>query len=458
MATLWEKNSVTPSNSAAEDLNSSMRIDSRLHKEYILGSIAHVEMLAKRGIILGADAETISNEMFGILRDIKSGYLKLDNHAEDIHSFVEKELTRRVGDAGKKLHTARSRNDQCALDLRMALRTELDETVDLIKCLITACTEQAEAHLDTLMPGYTHMQRAQPISFAHHMMAYSMMLVRDIERLHDCRKRMNYCPLGSGALAGTTYPIDRVISAQKLGFDGVCMNSMDAVADRDHVIEFASALSVVMMHLSRMSEDIMLWTSAEWQFARLDDAFTTSSSMMPQKRNPVIAELIRGKTGRVYGSLTALLTMMKGLPLSYNKDMQEDKESVFEAVDVVKACLRAFAPMIATMQVNKEQMRQAAEQGFINATDCADYLVRAGVPFRTAFEVTSEIIRYCEANGKRLETLTLEEYQQFAPQFKEDVYDAISLDACIKRRTSQGGTAPECVKEQIVYVQEQLQK
>ncbi len=438
------------------DFNSSISFDARMYKQDIEGSIAHATMLGECGIIPSEESLKIIEGLKRILADIQSGKLEFDPTAEDIHMFNEAELTARIGDAGKRLHTARSRNDQVALDLRMYLKTEIKEIEKLVKELIATLTGLAEKNLTTVMPGYTHLQRAQPITFAHHLMAYAQMLLRDLGRLEDTYKRTNIMPLGSGALASTTYPINRQRVCDLLGFDEITQNSLDGVSDRDFCIELASAISILMMHLSRFSEEIVLWCSWEFKFIELDDAYATGSSIMPQKKNPDITELIRGKTGRVYGDLTTLLTMMKGLSLAYNKDMQEDKEAVFDAVDTVKLCLSTFIPMIETMKVIPENMRNAAAKGFINATDCADYLVKKGLPFRDAYKITGTLVHTCIEKDLTLETLPLEEYRALCDTFEEDVYDAISLETCVMQRKAAGGPAPETVKAQIEYVRDKL--
>lgn len=439
------------------DFNSSIRFDKRMYRQDIEGSIAHATMLGIQGIIEVSEADAIIEGLKGILSDIESEKLLFDPNAEDIHMFVEAELTKRIGDAGKRLHTARSRNDQVALDIRMYLKTQVKEIRDYVTKLIEVLALIAEKNKDTVMPGYTHLQRAQPVTFAHHMMAYAMMLLRDIERLDDTYKRMNRMPLGSCALAGTTYNIDRQKVCDLLSFDEVCMNSLDGVSDRDFCIEFASAISILMMHLSRFSEEIIMWCSWEFKFIELDDAFATGSSIMPQKKNPDVTELIRGKTGRVYGDLTTLLTMMKGLPLAYNKDMQEDKEAIFDAVDTVKLCLKTFIPMLSTMTLYKDNMRKAAAKGFINATDCADYLVKKGMPFRDAYKITGRLVAICIEKGTTLENLPLKEYNKLSEKFTEDVYQAISLDTCVNTRNSLGGPSPLAVDKQIEYVRKHLQ-
>lgn len=438
------------------DFNSSISFDARMYKQDIEGSIAHATMLGECGIIPMEESRKIIEGLKGILADIQSGKLEFDPTAEDIHMFNEAELTSRIGDAGKRLHTARSRNDQVALDLRMYLKVEIKEIEKLVKELIETLTALAEKNLTTVMPGYTHLQRAQPITFAHHLMAYAQMLLRDLGRLEDTYKRTNIMPLGSGALASTTYPINRQRVCDLLGFDEITQNSLDGVSDRDFCIELASAISILMMHLSRFSEEIVLWCSWEFKFIELDDAYATGSSIMPQKKNPDITELIRGKTGRVYGDLTTLLTMMKGLSLAYNKDMQEDKEAIFDAIDTVKLCLSTFIPMIETMKVIPENMRNAAAKGFINATDCADYLVKKGLPFRDAYKITGTLVHTCIEKGLTLETLPLEEYKALCDTFEEDVYDAISLETCVMQRKAAGGPAPESVKAQIEYVKAKL--
>ncbi|MCR5021580.1 argininosuccinate lyase [Ruminococcus sp.] len=438
------------------DFNSSISFDHRMYKQDIEGSMAHATMLGECGIIDIEESKKIVEGLKGILADIDSGKLEFDPTAEDVHMFVEAELTSRLGDTGKRLHTARSRNDQVALDIRMNLKVEADEIIALVKELEQTILNMAEKHLTTVMPGYTHMQRAQPITFAHHLMAYANMLLRDLGRLEDCKKRLNIMPLGSGALASTTYPINRQRVCDILGFDEITQNSLDGVSDRDFCIELASAISMLMMHLSRFSEEIILWCSWEFKFVELDDAYATGSSIMPQKKNPDVTELIRGKTGRVYGDLNTLLVMMKGTPLAYNKDMQEDKEAIFDAVDTVKLCLKIFIPMLDTMTVLKDNMRNAAARGFINATDCADYLVKKGMPFRDAYKITGTLVHTCIELGCTLETLPMEEYKKLTDTFDNDVYDAISLDTCVMQRKAAGGPAPESVKAQIAYVRERL--
>ena len=433
----------------ADDFNSSIHFDARMYRQDIQGSMAHATMLAACGILTNEERDTILDGLQSILEDLESGKLEIDPNAEDIHMFVEAVLTARIGDAGKRLHTARSRNDQVALDIRMYLRDEIAEIKKQIRELLEAICEQAEKNRDAIMPGYTHLQRAQPITMAHQLLAYAMMLKRDMGRLTDCAARMNYSPLGSCALAGTTYPTNRRMVADALGFSGVTENSLDGVSDRDFCVELLSALSLIMMHLSRFSEEIILWSSWEFRFVELDDAYTTGSSIMPQKKNSDMAELVRGKTGRVYGDLMGTLTMLKGLPLAYNKDMQEDKESVFDAVDTVKMCLAVFAPMIRTMRVKKESLYAAAQKGFLNATDLADYLTKKGMPFRTAYKAVGQLVGKCVAEGKTLESLTIEEYRAVSELFAEDLYEEISLETRVRKRISEGGTGYASVEAQI---------
>ena len=434
------------------DFNSSIQFDARMSKEDIMGSIAHATMLGDCGIISQKDVSAIVAGLEGILEDAEQGKVEFTPDNEDIHMNVEALLTKRIGDAGKRLHTARSRNDQVAVDLRLYLRHEIKEIKNMVLNFQQVLCEQAKKYTKTVMPGYTHLQRAQPITFAHHLMAYGNMLSRDVTRLEDCAGRMNCCPLGSGALAGTTYPIDRQQTALLLGFDAPMSNSLDGVSDRDYAIELMSALSILMMHLSRFAEEVILWCSWEFKFIELDDAYSTGSSIMPQKKNPDVAELVRGKTGRVYGDLMSLLTAMKGLPLAYNKDMQEDKEPVFDAVDTVKMCVPVFAAMINTMTVREDNMRLAAGRGFINATDCADYLTKKGVPFRDAYTVTGKLVAYCTEKGKTLEELTLEEFGEFSPVFSQDVYKAIDLDNCVETRMSYGGPSVGETQRQIEQI------
>ena len=454
MEKLWAGRAHAALDKAADDFNSSISVDSRMYRQDIRGSMAHAAMLAKQGIISAAEGKALIEGLGGILADIDEGKLAIDPAAEDIHSFIEAVLTERLGDTGRKLHTARSRNDQVAVDTRLYLRDAAAETIELIAKLISALCAQAEKNSDAIMPGYTHLQRAQPITFAHQLLAYGMMLSRDMGRLSDAARRMNLSPLGACALAGTTHPIDREFTAAELGFDGVCLNSLDAVSDRDFCVELTSALALVMMHLSRLAEELILWTSWEFRFVELSDAYTTGSSIMPQKKNSDMAELVRGKTGRVYGDLITLLTMLKGLPLAYNKDMQEDKEAVFDAFDTVNACLGVFAPMIETMTVKKENMLAAAKGGFINATDLADWLAKRGVPFRTAYKLTGEIVAWCIEHGKTLEDMTLEEYKSFSKVFDESLYEDISIAACVAKRTSKGGASPANIAAQIEYLKQ----
>lgn len=458
MEKLWAGRSAGALDPAANDINSSIAFDSKLIKQDIKGSMSHAAMLAAQGIIAADDCGKITEGLAGILADIDSGALAVDMSAEDVHTFVETELIRRIGEVGKRLHTARSRNDQIATDLRLYLREEAANIGALLKSLISAIYEKASANTDTILPGYTHLQRAQPITFAHHLLAYAMMFIRDADRLSDAVKRMNVSPLGSCALAGTTYPIDRRMTAKSLGFDGVSLNSMDGVSDRDFCVELLSAFSIIMMHLSRFSEEIVLWSSWEFGFVELDDAYTTGSSIMPQKKNSDMAELVRGKTGRVYGDLIGTLTMLKGLPLAYNKDLQEDKEAIFDGCETVKLCLSVFAPMIATMRVKKDKMKEAAGHGFINATDLADYLTKKGMPFRSAYKLVGEIVAGCIACGATLETLPLSEYKAYSELFANDLYESISLETCVKKRVSEGGPGPDSVKAQLRYVAEFLEK
>lgn len=452
MEKMWAGRSSGKLDRAADDFNSSIHFDSRMAKQDIKGSMAHAAMLAAQGILSQDDYHRIAKGLSEIHTDLQSGALAIDMSAEDIHMFIEAELTRRLGDVGKRLHTARSRNDQVATDLRLYLRDETAEMMRALRELIAAIYQKASENTDVILPGYTHLQRAQPVTFAHHLLAYAMMFIRDAGRLSDAVKRMNISPLGACALAGTTYPIDRQMTAAALGFDGVTQNSMDSVSDRDFCVELLSAFSLIMMHLSRFSEEIILWSSWEFSFIELDDAYTTGSSIMPQKKNSDMAELVRGKTGRVYGDLIGTLTMLKGLPLAYNKDMQEDKESIFDGCDTVKACLSVFTPMISTMRVKKEHMKEAAGRGFINATDLADYLTKKGMPFRSAYKLVGEIVAKCIAVGKTLETLSLSEYQTYSELFEKDLYEEISLETCVKKRVSEGGPGSDSVKEQLRYV------
>ena len=456
MEKMWAGRFSKEVDSGVNAFNSSISFDGRMYKNDIEGSIAHATMLGEAGIISKEDSLTLIKGLEEVLSDIESGKLELDMTAEDIHMFVEAELTKRLGSVGKRLHTSRSRNDQVALDIRLYLRDEIAEIRALVHKIAVVLCDIAEKHTETIMPGYTHLQRAQPITFAHHLMAYANMFLRDLGRLDDTVKRMNVCPLGSGALAGTTYNIDRFRTSSLLGFEEPMANSLDGVSDRDFCIELSSAISTIMMHLSRFSEEIILWCSWEFKFIELDDAFATGSSIMPQKKNPDIAELVRGKAARVFGDNMTLLAMMKGLPLAYNKDMQEDKEAIFDAVDNVKLCLSTFIPMLETMSVYKENMRNAAARGFINATDCADYLVKKGMPFRDAYKITGGLVAECISKNTDLEHLPLECYREKTDLFTEDVYNAISLDTCVRERRSYGGPAPENVKVQIEYIRSKL--
>ena len=436
--------------------NSSISFDARMYKHDIMGSMAHAKMLEKQGIIEKENLDEILSGLSDILAELENGQLEFDPNAEDIHMFIESELTNRYPVSGKKLHTARSRNDQVALDLRLYTRDEIKEIKSMLIDLIKVILNISSQHTETIMPGYTHLQRAQPITFAHHLMAYSEMFYRDITRLDDCLARMNVSPLGSGALATTTYPIDRYYVANQLNMDDITHNSLDGVSDRDYVMELANDLSIIMVHLSRFSEEIILWCSWEFKYIELDDAFATGSSIMPQKKNPDIAELVRGKSGRVIGDNMALLTMMKGLPLAYNKDMQEDKENLFDAIDTVKLCLPVFTQMINTMKVNKDKMKEAAARGFINATDCADYLVKKGLAFRDAYKIVGQLVSYCIDHDEVLETLTLDVYKQFSEAFDETVYEAISLETCVNNRQVEGGPAKEMVEKSIELMKQKV--
>ena len=446
---LWSGRFEKNTDKLVDSLNASISYDQRMYQEDITGSMAHAAMLGAQGIIPQSEADLIVKTLEEILEDCRAGKIEFSEENEDIHMNVEVLLTERIGAAGKRLHTARSRNDQVAVDLKMYLRTQIDSLCRKVRALVAAICDKAEAHLESIMPGYTHLQRAQPSTFAHYTMAYAEMLTRDLSRLSDCRARMNQCPLGSGAMGGITYPIDRSMTARALGFDKPTENSIDGVSDRDYVLELAAALSILMMHLSRFSEEIILWASYEFGFIALDDAYATGSSIMPQKKNPDIAELVRGKTGRVYGSLMGLLTVMKGLPLAYNKDMQEDKEAIFDAVDTVSLCLDVFTPMYQTMTVRTDRLRQAAAEGFINATDCADYLVRKGLPFRDAYTCVGRLVHDCIERGKTLETLTMDEYRSVSVAFDCGVYQAIDLMNCLNGRMVPGGPAPEMVRAHI---------
>ncbi len=457
MEKMWAGRFAKALDAKADDFNSSIRFDCKMYAQDIRGSIAHAEMLAAQGIISQEDCTAIVDGLCSILEDLDSGKLEFDMRCEDIHMFVEAELTARIGDAGKRLHTARSRNDQVAVDVRMYLRDEAEEIIALLKTLVADIADKAEENKAVIVPGYTHLQRAQPITFGHHLMAYAMMFLRDISRLRDASVRMNFSPLGSCALAGTTYPTDRRMEAAKLGFDGITLNSIDGVSDRDFCIEFLSAFSTIMMHLSRFSEEIILWSSWEFRYVELDDSYTTGSSIMPQKKNSDMAELVRGKTGRVYGDLLTLLTMMKGLPLAYNKDMQEDKEALFDGIETVKMCLDIFAPMIRTMRVKSENMYRAAQAGFINATDLADYLTKRGMPFRSAYKIVGQIVAECIERGCVLDDLPLDAYRAHSEIFAEDLYGEISLETCVEKRISEGGTSVSSVEAQIAAVRKELE-
>lgn len=453
---LWTGRFKKEISKTTNDFNSSISFDSRMYREDIEGSIAHAEMLGQCGIITTEESKDIRRGLKGILEDIENGVLKIDMEAEDIHTFIEGELTKRLGDNGKRLHTARSRNDQVAVDIKLYLKKEVKEIEELVKGLIRVIASKAEKYSGTVMPGYTHLQRAQPITFGHHLLAYGEMLLRDLSRLEDCYERMDEMPLGSCALAGTTYPIDRNITRELLGFERITNNSLDGVSDRDFCMELAADLSIIMVHLSRFSEEIIMWCSWEFKFVELDDAFSTGSSIMPQKKNPDIAELVRGKSGRVFGDTMTLLTVMKGIALAYNKDMQEDKEAIFDAVDTVKMCLTAFTPMLDTMKVIPENMRKAAAGGFINATDCADWLVKNGLPFRDAYKATGELVARCIELGTDLENLPMEEYKKVCDLFNDEVYNAISLERCTDDRKAYGGPARENVKYQAELLGEKV--
>ena len=449
MAKMWAGRFKKEENKEVNDFNSSISFDSRMYKSDILGSIAHATMLGKKNIISLDDSKLIIKTLSEILEDIENGMLEFDYDAEDIHMFIEAELTKRIGDVGKKLHTARSRNDQVALDIRLYLRDEVEVIKSLTCKLLNEIINLAEENKYTIMPGYTQLQRAQPITFANHLLAYAYMLKRDLKRFDEAKAKMNYSPLGSCALAGTTYPIDREFVAERLNFDGIVKNSLDGVSDRDFCVEIASACAILMMHLSRFSEEIILWSSWEFKFIDLDDAYSTGSSIMPQKKNPDICELIRGKTGRVYGNLNTLLVMLKGLPLAYNKDMQEDKEAIFDSIDTVKMCLSIFAPMLHTIKVNKDNMRRAAAKGFINATDLADYLVKKDMPFRDAYKISGTIVSYCIDENLTLEEVKLDKYKEYSNLFENDLYEAIDLEKATFRRTSEGASGIESVEAQI---------
>ena len=456
MSKMWDGRFTKEIDKEVNDFNSSIRFDKRLYEEDIKGSLAHAAMLAAVGIISNKDCARITDGLNSILADLNSGKLTFDMTAEDIHMFVEAELTKRIGDAGKRLHTARSRNDQVALDTRMYAAKETDEIIKILKSFVNTLVNIAEANKSTLMPGYTHLQQAQPVSLAEHMLAYCAMFLRDIDRLNDSKKRTLVLPLGACALAGTTFPIDRQLVKDKLNFNEVGFNSMDCVSDRDFVIELLADLSLIMVHVSRLAEEVILWSSAEFKFVELDDAYATGSSIMPNKKNPDVAELARGKSGRVIGSLVGMFTVMKGIPLAYNKDMQEDKEQLFDAIDTVKQVVTVFEKMLATATFIKDNMAKDAEKGFINATDCADYLVKKGLPFRTAYKIVGGIIAYCIANGKVLTSMTLDEYKQFSELFDNDVYEAVDLINCLNKRTSEGGPSEVSVNKEIEVVKGKL--
>lgn len=458
MAQLWGGRFTKETDKLVYNFNASISFDQKFYKEDMEGSIAHVKMLAATGILTEEERDQIIQGIEGILKDVESGKLVISSEYEDIHSFVEANLIERIGDAGKKLHTGRSRNDQVALDMRLYTRKEVVQLKELVKKLLLTLQDLMKKHIDTYMPGFTHLQKAQPITLAHHFGAYMEMFKRDYERLSDIYERMNYCPLGAGALAGTTYPLDRNLTAELLGFKGPTLNSMDSVSDRDYVIELLSALSTIMMHLSRFSEEIIIWNSNEYQFVELDDAYSTGSSIMPQKKNPDIAELVRGKTGRVYGALMQMLTTMKGIPLAYNKDMQEDKELTFDAIDTVKGCLALFTGMIRTMTVNKKTMESSAKNGFTNATDAADYLVNHGVPFRDAHGIVGQLVLYCIEKNISLDDMSLEEYQKISPVFEEDIYDAISLKTCVEKRETIGAPSKKAMEQVISLNEEYLNR
>ena len=455
---LWGGRFTKEENQLVHNFNASITFDQKFYHQDIQGSIAHVTMLAKQAIITDAERDIIISALKEICSDIESGKLQITEEYEDIHSFVESVLIERTGDTGKKLHTGRSRNDQVALDMKLYTRDEVLATDELVKELMTTLLDLMKEHIDTYMPGFTHLQKAQPVTLAHHIGAYFEMFKRDRSRLHDIHERMNYCPLGAGALAGTTYPLDREYTASLLGFTGPTLNSMDSVSDRDYLIEYLSALSTIMMHLSRFCEEIILWNSNEYRFIELDDAYSTGSSIMPQKKNPDIAELIRGKTGRVYGALASILTTMKGIPLAYNKDMQEDKELSFDAIDTVKGCIVLFTGMIDTMTFNKDIMEASTKNGFTNATDAADYLVNHGVPFRDAHGIVGQLVLFCEEKGIALDDMTLDEYKAISPVFEDDIYDAISLETCVDKRTTIGAPGPDAMKKVIEIYKEYLSK
>ncbi|WP_432630436.1 argininosuccinate lyase [Brotaphodocola sp.] len=453
---LWGGRFTKEENQLVHNFNESLSFDQKFYHQDIEGSIAHVTMLAKQGVVSEDDKKAIIEGLKGILADLESGKLVFTKEHEDIHSFVEANLTERIGEAGKRLHTGRSRNDQVALDMKLYCRDEIDEIDGLVKTLLEELLKIMKENLETWMPGFTHLQKAQPVTLAHHMGAYFEMFRRDRGRLHDIRKRMNYCPLGSGALAGTTYPLDREYTAQLLGFDGPTLNSMDSVSDRDYVIELLSALSTIAMHLSRFCEEIIIWNSNEYRFVEIDDAYSTGSSIMPQKKNPDIAELVRGKAGRVYGALMSILTVMKGIPLAYDKDMQEDKELTFDAIDTVKGSLALFTGMISTMTFNKNRMEDSAKHGFTNATDAADYLVNHGVPFRDAHGIVGQLVLMCIEKNCALDDLSLEEFKSISPVFEQDVYEAISMKTCVQKRVTIGAPGPDAMKQVIAIYEKEL--
>ena len=455
---LWGGRFTKATDELVNQFNASLPYDRRFYRQDIRGSIAHVTMLAKQGILTDEDRDIIIGGLKGILNDIESGKLLFDDTSEDIHSFVEANLIERVGEPGKRLHTGRSRNDQVALDMKLYTRDEIDEMGLLLKELLSTLLSLMEEHIDTFMPGFTHLQKAQPVTLAHHLGAYFEMFKRDCERLKDIRKRMNLCPLGSGALAGTTYPLDRAYTASLLDFDGPTLNSMDSVSDRDYLVEFLSAMSTIMMHLSRFSEEFIIWNSNEYRFIDLDDAYSTGSSIMPQKKNPDIAELVRGKTGRVYGALMALLTTLKGIPLAYDKDLQEDKEMYFDALDTTKSCINLFNGMLKTTTFNKSVMEASAKNGFTNATDAADYLVGKGIPFRDAHGIVGSLVLFCEEHGKSLDEMTLEEYKSINPVFEADIYEAISLETCVEKRVTIGAPGREAMKKTIELEKKYLEE
>jgi len=456
MAQLWGGRFTKETDQLVYNFNASISFDQKFYRQDIRGSIAHATMLGETGIITKEESQAIVDGLNGILSDVESGKLEISSKYEDIHSFVEATLIDRIGDTGKKLHTGRSRNDQVALDMRLYTRDEIENIKEELKTLMTTLHSLMKDNLDTYMPGFTHLQKAQPVTFAHHVGAYMEMFKRDFDRMCDIYDRMNYCPLGAGALAGTTYPLDRKLTAELLDFYGPTLNSMDSVSDRDYIIELLSALSTIAMHLARFSEEIIIWNSNEYQFVELDDAYSTGSSIMPQKKNPDIAELVRGKTGRVYGALVSILTTMKGIPLAYNKDMQEDKELTFDAIDTVKGCIALFNGMISTMKLNKENMKSSAMNGFTNATDAADYLVKNGVPFRDAHGIIGRLVLYCIDNNKAIDELTLDEFKEISPVFNDDIYDAISLETCVGKRNTIGAPGPEAIKQVIAINEEFL--